>query len=96
MNETMLIRAGEAVSGKDAWNAEMIHPSVDQGVGTQSSFLRKTFNLSSRGGAGTLRISALGLYRAFINGRRVGDDVLTPGWTSYWDRLSYQTYDVSG
>lgn len=96
MNETMLIRAGEAVSSQGAWVAEMIHPGVDQGVGTQSSFLRKTFNLSSRGGAGTLRISALGLYRAFINGKRVGDDLLTPGWTSYWDRLSFQTYDVSG
>ena len=43
----------------------------------------------------TLRISALGLYRAFINGRRVGEDLLTPGWTSYWDRLSYQTYEVT-
>ncbi len=96
MNETMLSRAGTAVTSQTDWVGEMIHPSVDQGVGTQSSFLRKTFNLSSRGGAGTLRISALGLYRAFINGQRVGDDLLTPGWTSYWDRLSYQTYDVGG
>ena len=41
-----------------------------------------------------MRISALGLYRAFINGERVGDDLLTPGWTSYDKRLSYQTYEV--
>ena len=41
-----------------------------------------------------LRISALGLYRAFINGVRVGNDLLTPGWTSYDKRLSYQTYEV--
>jgi alpha-L-rhamnosidase len=75
--------------------AEMIHPTTDSGVGGQSPFVRKSFSISAGGGAKTLRISALGLYRAFINGRRVGNDLLTPGWTSYWDRLSYQTYDVS-
>jgi alpha-L-rhamnosidase len=76
------------------WAALMVHPTADAGVGTQASFLRKTFSYDGKGAA-TLRISALGLYRCFINGVRVGDDQLTPGWTSYWDRLSYQTYDVS-
>ena len=71
----------------------MVQPTTDLGVGKQQPFLRKTFRHA--GGPATLRISALGLYRAFINGKRVGDDLLTPGWTSYWDRLSYQTYDVS-
>jgi alpha-L-rhamnosidase len=75
---------------------EMIAPTTDRGVGTQSSFLRQTFRRPAGGGPVTLRISALGLYRAFINGERVGSDLLTPGWTSYWDRLSYQTYDVTG
>lgn len=94
MNEHASVRAA-ANAQPTSWSAEMIHPTTDRGVGTQSSYLRKTFSMPKRGGA-TLRISALGLYRAFINGKRVGDDVLTPGWTSYWDRLSYQTYDVSG
>ncbi len=30
-----------------------------------------------------------------INGRRVGDQVLAPGWTSYDKRLEYQTYDIT-
>ena len=30
-----------------------------------------------------------------INGQRVGDQVFTPGWTSYRKRLQYQTYDVT-
>lgn len=94
MNEA--VASGALLDGAraSAFAAEMIRPTTDRGVGTQSSFLRKVFTLSSRGPA-ILRISALGLYRAFINGKRVGDDLLTPGWTSYWDRLSYQTYDVS-
>jgi alpha-L-rhamnosidase len=86
--------AAPATEKVAAWSAQMVRPLSDGGVGTRSPFLRKTFTLSSPGEAETLRISALGLYRAFINGERVGDDLLTPGWTSYWDRLSYQTYDV--
>ncbi|WP_062120043.1 alpha-L-rhamnosidase [Aureimonas sp. AU40] len=77
------------------WTARMIHPLSDGGVGTPASFLRRRFTLDGVSGAETLRISALGLYRCFINGRRVGEDLLTPGWTSYDRRLSYQTYPVS-
>jgi alpha-L-rhamnosidase len=96
MNEATPIAAAGSVSTRHhAWTAKMVRPLSDGGVGTRQPFLRKTFTLSSRGGSETLRISALGLYRAFINGRRVGHDLMTPGWTSYWDRLSYQTYDVA-
>ena len=81
------------VAGRHVWTARMIRPLSDAGVGSRQPFLRQTFRAKGGGGA-TLRISALGLYRAFINGKRVGDDLLTPGWTSYNDRLSYQTYEV--
>jgi len=42
-----------------------------------------------------LYVSARGVYRAWINGRRVGNDELTPGWTRYESRLEYQAYDVT-
>ena len=42
-----------------------------------------------------LKITALGVYEAEINGHRVGDFVLAPGWTSYDHRLQVQTYDVT-
>ena len=94
MNELASSRPFSRGAQQPAFAADMIGPTTDRGVGTQSPFLRKRFALPSGGRGGTLRISALGLYRAFINGQRVGNDQLTPGWTSYWDRLSYQTYDV--
>ena len=94
MNETAPIRAANPPLVDFAWTAEMIRPVADQGVGTPASVLRKTFDLSARKGSEILRISALGLYRVFINGVRVGNDLLTPGWTSYDKRLSYQTYAV--
>lgn len=43
----------------------------------------------------TLYISSFGVYEAKINGKRVGDYVLAPGWTEYFHRLQYQTYDVT-
>ncbi|MDO9397045.1 MAG: glycoside hydrolase family 78 protein [Herbiconiux sp.] len=42
-----------------------------------------------------LYVTAHGLTQLEINGRRVGDDVLAPGWTVYQDRLRYVTYDVT-
>ncbi|GGV73606.1 rhamnosidase [Streptomyces griseoloalbus] len=42
-----------------------------------------------------LHATALGLYEAHLNGRRVGRDHLAPGWTDYRERVQYQTYDVT-
>ena len=42
-----------------------------------------------------LTITGLGLYRAFLNGRRVGEDYLTPGFNDYDAYLRYQVYDVT-
>ena len=42
-----------------------------------------------------LSASAIGLYRAFINDKRIGNEILTPYFTDYSKRVQYQTYDVS-
>jgi len=94
LNDAMAGAAASAQTPAETWSAKMVRPLGDRGVGTRATFLRQTFSLASVDTGGTLRISALGLYRAFINGRRVGNDQLTPGWTSYHRRLSYQTYRV--
>jgi alpha-L-rhamnosidase len=39
--------------------------------------------------------TALGLYSFFLNGKKVGEDEMTPGWTSYQRHLLYQTYEVT-
>jgi alpha-L-rhamnosidase len=33
--------------------------------------------------------------KLMLNGKKVGNDYFTPGWTSYHKRLQYQTYDVT-
>ncbi len=40
-------------------------------------------------------VSALGQYEAYLNGEKIGQDVLAPGWTDYHDRLLYRVCDVT-
>ncbi|WP_371193802.1 family 78 glycoside hydrolase catalytic domain [Glaciecola sp. SC05] len=42
-----------------------------------------------------LYITAKGVFEAFINGQRIGDDILTPGYTPYKKRIETLTYDVT-
>ncbi|KQS59316.1 alpha-L-rhamnosidase [Rhizobium sp. Leaf371] len=77
------------------WAAEMIAPLADQGVGRPASFVSTRFALGAVPAVVDLFISAQGLYRCFINGTRVGEDLLTPGWTNYDHRIAYQRYDVA-
>lgn len=42
-----------------------------------------------------LQITARGIYECLINGVRVGDFVLAPGWTDYNDHIQYQEYEVA-
>ncbi|MFJ9024949.1 family 78 glycoside hydrolase catalytic domain [Streptomyces sp. NPDC102259] len=58
--------------------------------------VRRDFTLTSPVSHARLYVTAHGLYEAEINGRRVGDDSLSPGWTVYGERLRYYTYDVTG
>ena len=41
-----------------------------------------------------LYVSAAGMYEAYIDGKKIGDEMLTPYWTEYSARTQYQTYDV--
>lgn len=55
----------------------------------------KTFCLSGEVLEATLYITAMGVYEAVLNGNRVGDFILAPGWTSYDKRHQYQKYDIT-
>jgi len=59
------------------------------------TYLVKSFVVEAPILRARLYISAHGLYQAFINGHRIGDGELTPGWTNYRSRVQYQVYDVT-
>ena len=57
--------------------------------------LRKKFTVETAPKRASLTVTGLGVYRAFINGQRVGEDYLTPGYNDYDAYVRYQTYDVT-
>ena len=61
-----------------------------------SPYLRKEFRLEKPVRRVRLYTTAWGVYEPYVNGERVGEDVLAPGWTDYRKRVQYQTYDVTG
>ncbi|KAL2114189.1 hypothetical protein VUR80DRAFT_116 [Thermomyces stellatus] len=71
-------------------------PHDDQHDGPKRPiYFRKLFLAPSHVLTARLYITALGVYEAEINGDRVGDEVLAPGWQSYQHRHVYNTYDVT-
>lgn len=78
------------------WKAQWIRAGfAEDTVLRRSPLFRKEFSSGKKITSATAYITAHGLYEAYINGQRVGDAYLTPGWTSYNKRLQYQAYDVS-
>jgi alpha-L-rhamnosidase len=80
------------------WQAEWITPGWDEDTSQSQPqpVLRREFKLDGEVKSARAYVTSLGLYELHLNGQRVGDDVLTPGWTAYNHRLQYQTYDVTG
>lgn len=60
-----------------------------------SPLLRKSFTADKKIKKATLHSSALGMYEVYLNGQKVGTQVLAPEWTDYHKRVQYQSYDVT-
>ena len=57
--------------------------------------LRHEFNLDKKIKSATAFISGLGLFELYLNGEKIGDQVLAPGLTEYNKRAFYMTFDVT-
>lgn len=75
----------------EPWTARWISPAVSQ----SSAVLCKTFFVREVEDA-RLYLCGLGVYEAYLNGEKVGDEFLAPGYHAYDFHLAAQTYDVTG
>jgi alpha-L-rhamnosidase len=103
---TVWTESGEATANSH-WEMGLLVPEDWQGewienglVGGRKSFIpspyfRQEFRLDGAIASARLYITALGLYEAHLNGQRVGDEELSPGWTDYHQRVRYATHDVT-
>jgi len=80
---------------RDEWKAKWIEMPGDTLRYAASPYFRKEFNLTKTIESARVYVTSHGYYELHLNGKKVGDQVLTPGWTSYSKRLQYQVYDVT-
>jgi alpha-L-rhamnosidase len=92
-SEPVTIEAG--LLDRADWTAAFITPVDETSAGTPAPTLVGEIEVATEIVSARLYVTAMGLYRAQLNGVRVGDVELAPGWTSYQRRLRYQTYDVA-
>lgn len=72
------------------WDREDIHSQLS------ARYLRTTFNLNNKAvSRATLYICGLGLYEAYLNGKKIGNQVLAPAPTDYRRTVLYNAYDVT-
>ena len=81
----------------DMWKASWITSASEHELkdSRPSPYLRKDFSSDKKITSARVYVTALGLYELFLNGQKVSSDLFTPGWTSYKNRIQYQTYDVT-
>ena len=79
------------------WKASWIEPDIleDETKPYPSPLLRKEVTLNKEIQSARIYATCHGLYQINLNGKKVGDEFFTPGWTSYHSNLQYQVYDVT-
>ncbi|GAA2085877.1 glycoside hydrolase family 78 protein [Pseudolysinimonas kribbensis] len=92
-SRTLVIEAG-LLEPAD-WSADLVSPASLGDLDDGAPIVFRDVEVDERPVRARLYVTALGLYEFSINGQRVGEDILTPGWTAYQHRLRYQTYDVT-
>lgn len=85
-----------ALLDRSDWSAELVGGEVQAVDQPRRPFrLRKQINTSADVKQARLYITSHGIHEAYINGERVGQDLLAPGWTDYRYTLRYSTHDVT-
>jgi alpha-L-rhamnosidase len=92
-SETGVVEAG-LLSEQD-WSGRFVSPRRLGGLESPAPVLRAVLDLPADAVRARLYATAHGLYVPTLNGVRVGDHELAPGWTAYEHRLRYQTFDVT-
>lgn len=77
------------------WHASFISADPANSKPDAAIYFRREFAVDAPLRRATLAVTALGIVEPFLNGARLGDQVLAPGWTSYRNRLNVSSYDVT-
>ena len=82
-------------SKPEDWTAKWITGGSGSDKSMPHPWLRRNFELKSDVKTARVYVNTPGLYELFINGRKVGDDVLSPAYCQFKKRVFYNVHDVS-
>lgn len=86
----------ETALAESDWKAVWIgNPTVETTYHSMAPMFRKMFEVTKPVQKARVYVAGLGYYELRLNGHKVGDHVLDPGWTDYAKRVLYATYDVT-
>lgn len=71
------------------------YKGIDDKYGNPSPYFRHTFSVKKPLKKATLSVSALGVFKAYVNGKEVSNDWLSPGWVDYTVQLPLIRYDIT-
>ncbi|MEV5357345.1 family 78 glycoside hydrolase catalytic domain [Streptomyces sp. NPDC052693] len=77
------------------WRASFISVAAPSSEGDPAPYFRRDFEVTDGLRRAVLHITGLGIVEPYVNGVRVGDEVLAPGWTSYRHHLMVSAHDVT-
>ncbi len=80
---------------RDNWQGKWITHTMPEEEKACPVFYRKIVLPERKVKRARIYATACGVYEITLNGEKVGDSYMAPGWTSYHNRLQYQTYDVT-
>ncbi|MFT8317347.1 MAG: family 78 glycoside hydrolase catalytic domain [Sporolactobacillus sp.] len=99
---TMQVRNQHQIVSHQSWfeTGKMNEPMAAQWIGTSqkdvhSIQLTKTFHLTGSAANARLYISGLGVYECYLDGNKIGNEYLAPGFTNYNQWVQLATYDVT-
>jgi len=87
----VLLSSASAFAVNAHWHAHWIGGPTN----AATIVLRREFGVEPGLRRAVVEVCGLGQYEFSLNGRKVGDDLLTPGWTNYRKTCLYDTYDVT-
>ena len=77
------------------WSAKWILGTYGQCYRKPVQRMLRRFSIDKKIIKARLYTTALGVYEAYLNGKKVSEDLFSPGWTDYHHRVQYQAYDVT-
>jgi alpha-L-rhamnosidase len=85
--------SGQWIGADQVFRREKGYPPPDNKV--PDPWLRKTFELKAKPERAVINVASIGYHELYVNGKRIGDAVLSPSATNHRKRARYVTYEIA-